>query len=299
MESESSMLEQNSHPELQSSEKGILPAKSSQRSENSFESSKTNSVPNNSPLESENLNDTSPSEKPVDESTMGKDVLEDAAGILPMGTKLIMITVSLMLGFFCTALDNTITSVAIPRITDEFHALNDVGWYASSYLLTSCSFQLLFGKVYARYSVKWVFLSALFIFEVGSLICAVAPNSTTLIVGRAVAGVGSAGIFTGALITIAITVPLHRRPTFLAFIGGIYGISSVAGPLVRCFLPCFGRSLIRPSARWCVYRSCNLEMVLLHKSSTRRCMRRRHFVPSRSASQSASEANVLGGIPAA
>lgn len=96
-----------------------------------------------------------------------------------------------------------------------------------------CSaFQLLFGKFYTYYSVKWVFLVALFIFELGSLVCGVAPSSTALIVGRAVAGLGSAGIFTGALVTIAHVTPLRNRPIYLGMIGGMYGIASVAGPLV-------------------------------------------------------------------
>ena len=51
------------------------------------------------------------------------------------------------------------------------------------YLLTTCAFQLLYGKLYKFFSIKWVFLSGLFIFEVGSLICGVAPNSISLIVG--------------------------------------------------------------------------------------------------------------------
>ena len=110
-----------------------------------------------------------------------------------------------------------------------------MGWYASAYLLTTCSFQLLYGKFFALFSVKWVFLVALFIFELGSLICGVAPSSTALIVGRAIAGLGSAGIFTGALVTLAHTVSLERRPTFFGLIGGMYGIASVAGPLVRIF----------------------------------------------------------------
>lgn len=94
------------------------------------------------------------------------------------------------------------------------------------------AFQLLYGKFYTLFSVKWVFLAALFLFELGSLICGIAPTSTTLIVGRAVAGLGSAGIFTGALVTIAHTVALDKRPLLFGLIGGMYGIASVAGPLV-------------------------------------------------------------------
>lgn len=168
-------------------------------------------------------------EKAAD-SAADNDGSED--NLYPMGLKLILIVISLMLGVFCMALDNTIIAVAIPRITDDFHNLNDVGWYGSAYLLTGSAFQLLFGKFYALFNIKWVFLTALFIFEVGSLVCGVAPTSTALIVGRAVAGLGSAGIFTGALVTIAHTVALEKRPAFFGIIGGMYGVASVAGPLV-------------------------------------------------------------------
>jgi MFS family permease len=73
--------------------------------------------------------------------------------------------------------DRTIIATAIPTITDDFHALNDVGWYGSAYMLTSCAFQLFFGKVYTFYNTKWVFLSAIIIFEVGSVLCGAAPSS--------------------------------------------------------------------------------------------------------------------------
>jgi len=74
-----------------------------------------------------------------------------------------------------------------------------VGWYGSAYFLPSCSFQLMFGKLFAEFSVRWVFLVALALFEIGSVVCAAAPSSAVLIAGRAIAGVGSAGILTGGL----------------------------------------------------------------------------------------------------
>lgn len=104
----------------------------------------------------------------------------------PKAMKLALIMIALCLSVFLMALDNTIISTAIPKITDQFHSINDVGWYASSYLLTTCAFQLFFGKLYTFYSIKWVYLIAIGIFEIGSAVCGAAPNSTALIIGRAV-----------------------------------------------------------------------------------------------------------------
>ena len=104
--------------------------------------------------------------------------------------------------------------------------------YGSAYLLTTCAFQLLFGKFYSFFPLKTVFLAAIFTFELGSLICGVAPTSVALIVGRAIAGLGSAGIFSGALTIVAYSVPLAKRPIYTGMIGSMYGLASVAGPLV-------------------------------------------------------------------
>lgn len=69
------------------------------------------------------------------------------------------------------------------------------------------------------FSVKKAYLIAVFLFEVGSLLCGVAPNSITLIVGRAIAGLGSAGILTGSFVVVGAAVPLQSRPIFMAVVG--------------------------------------------------------------------------------
>jgi predicted MFS family arabinose efflux permease len=114
-------------------------------------------------------------------------------------------------------------------------------------MLTGASLQLFFGKLYTFWSVKWIFLGVIAIFEVGSLVCAIAQDSVTLIIGRAVAGIGSAGIFAGALTILAYSVPLTKRPIYTGLIGGMFGISSVAGPLVG------GVFTDSVSWRWCFY----------------------------------------------
>lgn len=71
----------------------------------------------------------------------------------------------------------------------------DLGWWSNAYLLTLSSFQLFYGKLYSLFSIKAVYLVAIALFEIGSLICTTAPTSTALVIGRAVAGLGAAGIF--------------------------------------------------------------------------------------------------------
>ena len=148
------------------------------------------------------------------------------------GWRLFLILASLLLSIFCQALDDTIIATAIPRITDDFKRLDDVGWYGSAYLLTNAAFQLFYGKLYQILPLRWVFLWALLLFQVGSLIAGVAPTSTVLIAGRAVAGTGAAGITSGALNIMAHTTPIHRRPMFVGLIGAVYGIASAIGPIL-------------------------------------------------------------------
>ncbi|KAF7167807.1 hypothetical protein CNMCM5623_000995 [Aspergillus felis] len=162
-------------------------------------------------------------------------------------TKVVLLLVSIMMTMFLVALDRTIISTAIPEITNEFHSLPDVGWYGSAYLLTCCAFQLLFGKIYTFYPVKAVILSSILLFEVGSVVCGAAPSSTAFIVGRALAGIGAAGIFAGSVVCIIYAVPLEKRPKIQGLFGAVFGVSSIVGPLVG------GAFTSRVTWRWCFY----------------------------------------------
>lgn len=186
-------------------------------------------------------------QQPQDDTTITRTPTRDDGTPYPTGTKLQLIVLALGLAVFLMGLDNSIITTAIPRISDDFNSLDDVGWYASSYLLTQASFQLLFGRFYTLLGTKRTFLAAISLFELGSLVCGVSPNSIALIIGRAIAGVGAAGIFSGALMILAHSMPLEKRPLYGGMIGGMYGVSSIAGPLLG------GAFTDHVTWRWCFY----------------------------------------------
>ncbi|KAI3328968.1 MFS general substrate transporter [Xylariaceae sp. AK1471] len=165
----------------------------------------------------------------------------------PKSFKFWSIIISIFLALFLVALDRTIIGTATPQITQEFHSLGDIGWYGSAYQLTTAASQLLFGRVYKFYEIKRTFLMTVALFEVGSVICGAAPNSIVFIVGRAIAGLGGAGIFSGVTIIMITMVPLRKRPMFQGLFGTIFGLASVLGPLVG------GALTDAVSWRWCFY----------------------------------------------
>ncbi|KAM5520949.1 major facilitator superfamily transporter [Fusarium oxysporum f. sp. phaseoli] len=165
----------------------------------------------------------------------------------PKGLEMFFIMLALVLSITLCSLDQTIVATAVPKITDQFGRLQDISWYGSAYFLTLGAFQSLWGKIYKFFPLKISFLVSILIFELGSLISAVARNSTTVIVGRSIAGLGASGIAPGVYTIPAFIAEPEKRATYTGFIGLSYGIAAVAGPLIG------GGLTDGASWRWCFY----------------------------------------------
>ncbi|GJC92754.1 MFS transporter [Colletotrichum higginsianum] len=155
----------------------------------------------------------------VDPGKEGKPVQKTVAiGVLTFGLCLVA---------FAAAVDNTILGTAIPRITADFNSLQDAGLYRSASLVASTALQLPYGKAYAQFNVKWIYIGSLVIFEAGSILCAAAPNSGALVAGRVVSGAGAAALYSGAINMLAIAAGPQRAPRFSA---SMVGLASLVGP---------------------------------------------------------------------
>lgn len=111
-----------------------------------------------------------------------------------------------------------------PTITNDFHALSDEGWYGAAYFLTSTAFLPTWGKIFQKFNIKVAFVLTLFIFASGSLVSGLARQSALFIISRAFSGVGSSGVFPGAITIVAHSVPLHRRALFVGALTSLTGV---------------------------------------------------------------------------
>ncbi|KAF5635010.1 HC-toxin efflux carrier TOXA [Fusarium tjaetaba] len=201
-----------------------------------------------SPDHSDRQDQTATPDHNSDEVDKSRDSsISQAVPKLLTGFSLYCILVALILTIFLGSLDMTIVATAIPKITDDFKSLDQASWYGSAFFMANGGFQSSWGKAYKYFSLKATFLIALFIFELGSLICAVAPDSNTLIFGRAINGLGGAGIGTGTYTIVAVISSPAKRPTYTGIIGMSYGIAAVAGPLIG------GVFSDKVTWRWCFY----------------------------------------------
>ncbi|MEU4473848.1 MDR family MFS transporter [Micromonospora sp. NPDC023888] len=143
-----------------------------------------------------------------------------------------LLMLGLMTGMLLAALDQTIVGTALPTIVGELGGINHYSWVVTAYLLASTASTPLYGKMADLYGRRPVFLFSIGTFLVGSLLAGLSQNMTQLIVTRGIQGLGAGGLLTLAFTIISDVVSPRERGRYQGLFGAVFGISSVAGPLV-------------------------------------------------------------------
>lgn len=143
-----------------------------------------------------------------------------------------LIFASLMVAMLLAALDQTIVSTAMPTIVGELNGVSHMAWVTTAYILAATIGMPVYGKLGDLMGRKAVFLSAIVVFMVGSALAGIAQDMTLLVVGRAVQGLGGGGLMITCQAIIADLVPPRQRAKYMAPMGAVFGLASVAGPLL-------------------------------------------------------------------
>jgi EmrB/QacA subfamily drug resistance transporter len=147
-------------------------------------------------------------------------------------TNVKLVTVSVFVATFMTAIEGTIVSTAMPTIVGSLHGMEIMNWVFSIYLLTNAMLTPIYGKLADRIGRKPVFMVGIVIFIIGSSLCGLSQNMLTLIIARAIQGIGAGSISPVALTIIADMYSLEKRAKVLGFNNAAWGIASIFGPLV-------------------------------------------------------------------
>src|SRR5664279_330039 len=162
--------------------------------------------------------------------------LSDAPSIAPKApltpSEVRTILMSLMLTMFLAALDQTIVATALPTIGRQFHDVSSLSWVITAYLLASTAVAPVFGTLSDIYGRRAMIIAALSLFIAGSVLCALAPNMTVLILGRGLQGLGGGGIMPIVQTVISDVVTPRERGQYQAYFSGVWMAAGIGGPVL-------------------------------------------------------------------
>lgn len=158
-----------------------------------------------------------------------------AAPVRQSQREVVVVIGALLLGLLLAALDQTIVATALPTIVNELGGLNHLSWVVTAYLLAATCSTPLWGKLGDQYGRKHLFQTAIVIFLVFSMLCGMAQNMAELIGFRALQGVGGGGLMVLAMATVGDVVSPRERGRYQGMFGAVFGVASVAGPLLGGF----------------------------------------------------------------
>ena len=142
---------------------------------------------------------------------------------------------ALMLVMLLASLDQTIVSTALPTIVGEFGGLAHLSWIVTAYLLATTIVTPLYGKLGDLFGRKIVLQSAILLFLVGSALCGLSRSMGELIAFRAIQGLGGGGLMVTTMAAIGDIIPPRDRGRYQGIFGGVFGLSTVLGPLIGGF----------------------------------------------------------------
>ncbi len=150
--------------------------------------------------------------------------------------RIILVTIGIMLSLFMASMESTVVATAMPTIVGQLGGLEHFSWVFSAFMLTSTTAVPLYGKLSDIYGRRRIFAIAMAIFLIGCLMSGLAQSMTQLIGARALQGLGAGGIQPLAFILIGEMFSLKQRAKMQGVFSGVWGVSSVAGPLLGGFL---------------------------------------------------------------
>ena len=159
----------------------------------------------------------------------------------------------LMTGMLLAALDQTIVSTALKSIVEDFDGLNHYTWVVTAYLLTSTASTPLYGKISDIYGRRPVFQFSIVTFLIGSFLAGASQDMGQLIATRALQGLGAGGLMALTFVIIGDIVPPRERGRYQGYFGAVWGLSSVAGPLLGGFFSDHATILGVTGWRWIFY----------------------------------------------
>lgn len=150
--------------------------------------------------------------------------------------RIILVTIGVMLSLFLASMESTVVATAMPTIVGQLGGLEHYSWVFSAFMLTSTTFVPLYGKLSDIYGRRRIYVIAMVLFLLGSVMCGLANNMTQLILGRALQGLGAGGIQPLAFILIGEMFNLRQRAKMQGLFSGVWGFSSIVGPLLGGYI---------------------------------------------------------------